>query len=93
MLESVSSELIFRLKHSVQLTVHYGSNVHLVVLMKFASINPVKMHHFHYVILQLQDRLRETKFYGCIEDVKFDQVPIGLWDFVYGENLRGCSAR
>lgn len=34
----------------------------------------------------LQDRMNTLRFVGAIEDVKFDGVPVGLWDFVYGEN-------
>ena len=34
------------------------------------------------------------RFVGCIEDVKFDGLPIGMWDFVRGENnYRGCLSR
>lgn len=34
----------------------------------------------------LTDRLDSIRFIGAIEDVNFDGVPVGLWDFVYGEN-------
>jgi laminin alpha 3/5 len=42
----------------------------------------------------LEGKVENTRFQGCIEDVKFDDSPIGLWDFVYGENNKqGCEAR
>ena len=42
----------------------------------------------------LQDRLVSTRLDGCMEEVMFDGTPIGLWNFVYGENnYRGCIRR
>lgn len=43
---------------------------------------------------QLENKLSYMRFVGCIEDVKFDGLPIGMWDFVNGENNnRGCLGR
>lgn len=42
----------------------------------------------------LGGRLRSMHFIGCIEDILFDGVPVGVWDFVNGEeNGGGCLQR
>ena len=42
----------------------------------------------------LNGRVNSLRFKGCIEEVEFDGLPIGLWDFVLGENNnQGCARR
>jgi hypothetical protein len=44
--------------------------------------------------VQLQDKIKNLHFEGCIDDVKFGGLPVGLWDFAHGEhNNLGCAER
>ena len=43
---------------------------------------------------QLGNKLRSQRFEGCVEEVKFDGLPLGLWNFVKGENnYKACMTR
>ena len=47
-----------------------------------------------FLFLQLNTRLKNLHFEGYIEDIKFDGVPVGVWDFIDGENnLYGAKQR
>lgn len=51
-----------------------------------------KMHHTLLFFFQLP--VTTTFFQGSLEDIKFDDDPVGLWNFVDAENnLRGELAR
>ncbi len=57
---------------------------------------PLKFNEMYCFIpcFQLDNKLTNFHFVGCIEDVKFDGLPVGMWDFVEGENNnRGCNSR
>ena len=42
----------------------------------------------------IDDLLVNRRFQGCIEEVTFDGVPVGLWNFVDGDqNNNGCDMR
>jgi len=42
---------------------------------------------------QLGNIVTSSRFAGCIEDLRFDEVVIGLWNFIYADRTSGCEAR
>lgn len=56
----------------------------------------VKYYYFRipYFTFQVPDTIKYFHFDGCIEEVVFGETPVGLWDFVHGENnFEGCAER
>jgi len=43
--------------------------------------------------LALRNILSNSRFIGCIEDIKFDDIVVGLWNFVYADRTGGCQGR
>ena len=41
----------------------------------------------------IDDLLANRRFDGCIEEVAFDGVPVGLWNFVDAYRIGGCNMR
>ena len=42
----------------------------------------------------ISEVLVNSRFQGCVEEVTFNGSPVGLWDFVQGENNgNGCIMR
>ena len=41
----------------------------------------------------LQGVLESTRYVGCIEEVNFDGVLVGLWNFVRAQDTNGCYSR
>jgi hypothetical protein len=71
----------------------YAISIHVVV-MCFKSCKLCIVYRLGMVSFQLGDKVSSTRFQGCIEEVDFDGIPVGLWNFVNGENnMDGCHAR
>ena len=46
---------------------------------------------FVFVHFQVPVEIQNRQLVGCIEDVSFDDAPVGLWNFILsGNSYRGC---